>query len=210
MIKKLSKLKKSNTNNIGKIVKNHRTKIGHNLSEYAKRFNISAAMIHNIENGKSMPSLDLWLMMAQDIGLKKTKAVFIHVVESLPSTCKSCIKESEDSKAVFPGSRVPIRYVTRINTELSEKEDIKTRVVCIRGDYEKDIAYFLDNKITHEEAVDLSEEFVRFQKLKYELNNHRLIDIIENLYLVKKDVDFNVDLNNIEDNSFEKAEDTEE
>jgi len=205
MIKKLSKLKKTNSNNLGKIVKNHRTKLGYNLSDYAKRFNISPAMIHNVENGKSMPSLELWLMMAQDIGLKKTKAVFLHVVEGLPLTCRSCIKES-DSSVEFSGSRIPVRYVTRINTEISEKKDIKTRAVCIRGDYENDIGYFLDNKITNEDAIDLSEEFVRFQKLKYELNNHRLIDIIENLYLVKKDVDFNVDLNNTEDNSFEKTE----
>jgi DNA-binding XRE family transcriptional regulator len=107
-----------------------RTKTGLTQEQFARRYNVSGPAIFKFEKGYLKPSLDLWLMMAKDIGLPEESAVLMWVRERLPEKYKRLI----DPNAVSGPKASPIRGSTRLLSGLTEGKPVTLEKVWICRD----------------------------------------------------------------------------
>lgn len=76
------------THEICDVIVGGRTKTGLTQEQFARKYNVSGPAISKFEKGYLNPSLDLWLVMAKDMGLSEESAVLMWVREKLPEKYK--------------------------------------------------------------------------------------------------------------------------
>ncbi|MCX7016792.1 MAG: helix-turn-helix transcriptional regulator [Candidatus Sumerlaeota bacterium] len=67
----------------------HRKKLKLTQDELGSRYSISGPAVFKFEKGYVVPSLDLWLRLAEDMNIDKKTAVLMHVQDKLPEPYKA-------------------------------------------------------------------------------------------------------------------------
>ena len=96
----MAKPPKLNTE-LGKILLDYRKKLRLTQVVLAARYNLSGSGLFKIEKGFLLPSLPLWLKMANDIGIPEKNAILIWVKDRLPARYKKLIRLGRKFKADF-------------------------------------------------------------------------------------------------------------
>ena len=94
-------------NEIGEIILEARRRAGMTQDQYGRRFEITGPAIFKFEKGNVLPSLDLWLKMADHAGLTRQRAVLLWTRSKLPAAYRYCIE--------VPDPQAAAREVRRVN-----------------------------------------------------------------------------------------------
>lgn len=74
---------------IAQRIMRHRKKLKLTQDELGARYSISGPAVFKFEKGYVIPSLNLWLRLAEDMGIDRRTAVLMHVQDKLPDQYKN-------------------------------------------------------------------------------------------------------------------------